>query len=202
MPTLKKLKYDFGDGSETVVTIKMNSKGEISADIPMHVHAVTGVFARGKTLDEVEKLCLKAWCDFVNATKTTERVILIDLKWSNPPFMNEGMGMHLNFLVAEKEMYGQKTKYRLVQKEMFGQGWRVMSNEVPTHHWTSIHNQGVTAEKSLEIPFTEEAYAKIADIEKRLRELYEMLEKICGSREGIMALVEGKLNLLLGQKTV
>jgi len=202
MPVLKKLKYDFGHG-EVVVTVKMDSKGVISSDIPSYVWSATGIHTGGcQTLQECIDRCNNAYLSYTQLTTTVERVILVEFRRENAPFLNEGRGMHLNYLVADKVSFGRKVKYHACHQEMFNSKvWRRLTNEVER---SIIHGQskGVNPGHSVEIPFSEEAYAKIEDIHKRLDDLCDLLAGICGSQEGIMALVEGNLNLLLGQKAV
>ncbi len=202
MPTLKKLKYDFhGNGENTIVTIKMDSKGKISADIPLYVSNATGVRCNNvNTLAEAEKLVLHAWYEYLQITKTVERVICVHFKKDFAPQQNMGVGLHLNYLVADKEINGKSISYKPVKFDPYNQEWvREGYGSIWGNGWSSSFNQGVDVGKSTEIPFTQDAYDKIADIHARLDDLCKMLQMICGSEEGLVALMEGKLQMVLGK---
>jgi hypothetical protein len=64
--------------------------------------------------------------------------------------------------------------------------------------FSSYFNQGVIVGESTEIPFTQDAFDKIIDLHNRLGDLCKILSEICGTPDAVMALVEGKLGLLLG----
>lgn len=199
MPILKKVKYDFhGNGEEMVITIKMDSKGSISADVPWFAQTATKIFfKKTETLADAEKQVLSIWHAYLQVSKHTERVIIIHFSREKLPPGNLGIGLNLNYIVADKETHGQDVSYKPVQFSEYRNAWEVSHYHI-SKPFGSYMNQGVIVGESTEIPFTQESYDKIADLHKRLEDLCKMLDSICGSSEGIMALIEGNVAMLLG----
>jgi len=194
MPIIKKLKYDLdGDGIETVIKISIDSKGNFSADVPLHVKSCTrkcvvGLTSMGAAINLVDDIVR----EYQQAKRTEKWVILIEFKKHKQPFLNEGIGMKLNYLIANKHQFGKQIDYKVVDKDMNG-NYREIGNHVSE---SSFANEGVVAGKSLEIDFTEEKLQTIKDLQSKLEFLCEKLSEICNSEEQFMSLVGNNIKLL------
>ena len=205
MPVVKRLKIDFdGNGEETVVTIKVNTAGEFSADIPMHVKAATHmVVSTASTLfgaiEEIQAIT-KAYKDL---QRTQKQVILINFRREPVPFLNSGIGLSLNYAVANKMVFGKNIQYRWMESRKAGE-WYEPGNNLPysTSPFKDYHNEGVIGGKSLEIDFTPERYQTLVDLHQKLEVLAGKLAEFCGTEDLFLQLVAAGGNLLAEPKVV
>jgi hypothetical protein len=194
MPIVKKLKYDLeGTGVETEIKISINSKGEFSADVPMYVRAVTHKTVTGlATLNEAINLVKEIVREFQEAYRTEKMIIIIEFKKDKQPFINSGVCMKLNYIIANKKEFGKSVNYKFIEKDKQG-NFREVGNYIPTSRFA---NNGVVAGESLEIDYTEEVYKTIEDLHFKLENLCSKLSEICNNENQLMQLVGNNLNLL------
>ena len=198
MPVVKKLKFDIdGDGTITEIKISINRVGEFSADIPMYVKSATHSVVSGlPTMHEAINLVNDIIAEYQKCKEIEKWVILIEFKRDNTPFLNEGIAMRFNYLVALKTVFGKRVNYHLINKDMNGE-WSVPGNHIETYRYSSS-DKGVIAGDSLELDLTEEKYASIKDLHDKLELLCDKLSEICNSETKLMELFDNsnKLKLL------
>lgn len=198
MPVVKKLKFDIdGDGTITEIKISINSVGEFSADVPMYVKSATHSVVVGlPTMHEAISLVNDIIAEYQKCKEIEKWVILIEFKRDNTPFINQGVSMRFNYLVALKTVFGKSVTYYLISKDMDGK-WQVLGNRIETSRYSSF-DKGVIAGESLELDFTEEKYASIKDLHDKLELLCDKLSEICNSETKLMELFDNsnKLKLL------
>lgn len=195
MPVVKKLKFDIdGDGIQTTIKVSINAEGKFYADVPLHVKmitqdAVSGCTSMKEAVDKVHHLIF----EYQNAVETTSRVILIDFKRQRTPFLNEGISMSFNYIVANKVQLGKKITYKVLCKESDGK-YRQPGNDVPTtSHW---NGEGVIAGKSLELEYTEERMQTIEYIHENLEVLCQKLYLICNSENTFVEFINSTVKML------
>lgn len=194
MPVVKKLKFDLnGDGEQTEIKISINSKGEFSADIPMYVKASTHKTVTGlATMYEAINLVNEIVREYQQLKRTEKMIIIIEFKKDRQPFINSGVGMKLNYIIANKKEFGKQVNYKWIERDNNG-NFREVGNYIST---TRFANDGVVAGESLEIDYTEEIYKTIQDLHFKLENLCTKLSEICNNENQLMQLVGNNLNLL------
>lgn len=196
MPIVKKIKYDLeGNGVETVIKVSINSKGEFSADVPLHITSCTQkCVVRLPTMHEAINLVNEIVSEYQKAKLTEKWVILIEFKRNKTPFLNKGVGMKLNYLIANKRQFGKQVSYNLIEKDMDG-NYRELANTIPSS-LSVVGNEGVVAGESLEIDYSEEKIKAIEDLHSKLEVLCSKLFEICNNESQLMQLVGTTFNLL------
>lgn len=194
MPVVKRLKYDLdGDGIETVIKVSINSNGQFSADVPLHLKSCTHKVVCGlSTMHEAINLVDEIVTEYKQLKKTEKWVILIEFKRDRQPHLNNGVGMKLNYLIANKKQFGKQVSYALIDKGMNGK-YREIGNSISTSRFA---NEGVVAGESLEIDFSEEKIKMIEDLHAKLELLCSKLSEICNNENQLMQLVGNTINLL------
>lgn len=194
MPVVKKLKFDLdGDGIETIIKVSIDSKGVFSADVPLKVKSCVGKTATGLgSMFEAINLVNEMVRTYQDTKRTEKWVILIDFKRDRQPFLNKGVCMRLNYLIANKKQFGEQVNYVLIDKGMDGE-YREVGNYIST---TDFANRGVVAGQSLEIDYTEEKIKAIAELHAKLETLCSKLSDICNNETQLMQLLSSSLNLL------
>lgn len=190
MPIVKRLKFDLdGTGEITLVPIKVNTAGVFSADLPMLVKSATHrVVSDVATLAEALEQVNSIITAYQALQRTEQQVILIHFRREPVPFLNEGIGLSLNYVVANKHVFGKQISYRIMRLLPDGT-WEEMVNSVPTHRWKGPVNEGVVGGESLELGFTPERYQTLTDLNERLNALAGKLEQFCSTETGFLQLV-------------
>lgn len=194
MPIVKKLKYDLdGDGVQTEIKVSINSKGEFSADVPMSLKSCTHKVVVGlATMHEAINLVNEIVEEYQQLKRTEKWVIIIEFKKDDQHFLNKGIGMKLNYLIANKKQFGKQVSYMLIDKVMDGE-YREIGNYISSSRFA---NEGVVAGESLEIDYTEEKLKTIEDLHSKLELLCSKLSEICNNESQLMQLVGNTFNLL------
>lgn len=197
MPIVKRLKYDLdGTGEITVIPIKVNTAGLFSADLPMPVKSATlQVVSNVSTLADALKQVENIITAYQQLQRTEKQIILINFSREPVPFLNSGIGLSLNYVVANKHVFGRQIYYRIMQHLPDGT-WQEQVNTVPTHRWNRAINEGVIGGESLEIEFTPERYQTLADLHERLEQLSQKLETFCSTEALFLQLVASTSFLL------
>lgn len=198
---VKKLKFDIkGNGEETVIKISMDSKGIFSADIPMYIRPVVGfVCSDCKTLSEAVEIVNKAVSEYRKHKEKTERVILIESRLLNQEFLNDGIGVQMNYLICDKVTFGKQVRYWYVKEDPFNENkLRQTGNSITT--FRSIFDKGVVGGESTEIPYTEDNYNSIKAIHEGMKVLHDKLNLICNSKENILKFISGQSKISIENK--
>jgi hypothetical protein len=194
MPIVKKLKYDLdGDGIQTEIKVSINSKGEFSADVPLYLKSCTHKVVSGlSTMYEAINLVDEIVKEYQQLKRTEKWVIIIEFKRDKQHFLNKGIGMKLNYLIANKKQFGRQVSYMLIDKDMNG-NYREIGNSISSSRFA---NEGVVAGESLEIDYSEEKIKTIEDLHSKLEILCSKLSEICNNESQLMQLVGNTFNLL------
>lgn len=194
MPIVKKLKYDIdGNGLITEIRVSINSKGEFSADVPLYVKScthktVTGLSTMYETINLVDEIVK----EYQQLKRTEKWIILIEFKRTRQQFINKGIGMKLNYLIANKKQFGEQVSYMLIDKDING-NYTEVGNTISSSRFA---NEGVVAGESLEIDYSEEIIKTIEDLQEKLEILCDKLSEICNNENQFMQLVGETFNLL------